>query len=260
MSATFTDFLKQQRDLAHLLLSDPWLSEINIAMRHELLEETALARLPDKTLAAEVLVYITPRNPASGKKGCGIIIERPEFNVLSPNVTGPQGDVIVEFLILSDRLQNESPTKGTGRTASQVAQRLLDLLHGHADEGIGTYQASGNAISAAQDFEPLDAYRVRLNINTKRQQTSRCAVIASSQTGSNLTLTCATADAQIYFTLGAQDSDGNWLEPATPAPSNTGGGAQLYSAPFAVATGQLVRAAAFHTNYNQSPVRRIVAA
>ena len=257
---SFTDFNLQQRDLAHLLLSDAWLNDVNIVMRAELLEPSALARLPDRTLAAEVLVYITPRNKASGRTGCGIIVERPEFSVESPNVTGPQGDIICEFLVLADRMQNESPTNGTLRSANLVAQRILDLLHRHADDGIGTYQATGKAIEAAKDFEPLDGYRVRVKIISKREQTDRCARAVISITSGTATITCTTAAANIYFALATQDADGNWVEPPPPAPSNTAGGAQLYDVPFAVASGQIVRAAAFKPpTLNQSPVSRATA-
>jgi hypothetical protein len=255
--SAFTDFLKQQRDLAHLLLSDPWLNDVNIVMRHELLTDSALARLPDKTLAAEVLCYITPRNQGAGRKGCGVIVERPEFSVESPNVTGPQGDIVCEFLVLSDRGLNEAPNSGTLRSASSVAQRILDLLHLHADDGIGTYRADGRAIQAAADYEPLDGYRVRLRCTTKRQQTARVARVTTSVNSGNCTLSCATTDARIYWTAGGQDADGNWLEPGPPAPTNTGGGATLYESPFAVASGQIVRCAAFKADLNQSPITRL---
>lgn len=234
------DFLQQQRDLAQILLSDPRLFNINVAMRHELLDDTALKRLPDKTLAAEVLVYITPRN---GKKGCGIIVERPEFNVQSPNVTGPQGDIVCEFLVLCDTLTNESPTQGTGLTANRVAQTILDILHLHADNGIGTYQARGQAIIAATDFEPLEAYRVRLAVTTKRIQTTRCGPVTASLASSTMTLTCPTSGAEIRYTL-----DGSF-------PARTGNPAsQIYSAPFAVESGMTLRAVAYADNLNLGPV------
>ena len=259
MSVNFTDFLTQQRDLAHVLLSDPWLNEINIVMRHELLEDSMLARLPDKTLPAEMLAFLIARNKASGRKGCGIIVERPEFAVQSPNVTGPQGDLVCVFLVLCDRMLNESATRGTLRSASRVSQRILDLLHRHNDDGIGTYQASGRAIVPAEDYEPLDAYRVTLNITMKREQTARCARAVPTVADGTCTLTCATAESNIYYTLSTLDADGNWVAPGPPAPSNTGGGAVLYTGPFPLASGQTVRAAAFNANYNQSPITRLTA-
>lgn len=254
---SFTDFNALQRDHAHILLSDPWLSEVNIVMRAELLEDTALARLPDQTYAAEVLAYITPRNQASGRIGCGIIVERPRFNVISPNVTGPQAELTAEFLILCNPLENEAPSSGTLRPGDEVAQRILDLLHLHADDGVGTF--AGSTIVAADDFAPLDAWRVRLTATVKRLQTTRVARVTSSIASGECTLTCTTSEASIWFTLAGQDADGNWLEPGPPAPSNTGGGAQLYAAPFAVTSGQIIRACAFKQNLNPSPITRVTA-
>lgn len=253
---SFTDFNALQRDLAHILLSDEWLENVNIVCRDELLTPTALSRLPDETLAVEVLAYITPRNQADGRIGCGVIVEKPEFSVESPGVSGPQGNISVEFLVLEDRLTNNGPTEGTLRAANLVAQRILDLLHLHADDGVGTFQAVGSAITVARDFEPLDALRVRLRITAKRLQTTRCAVVRITFANDECTLTCATTDAQIYYCLSGQDQDGNWTEPGFPSPSNSAGGAQLYSAAFAVTSGQTVRACAFLTARNQSPVTR----
>jgi hypothetical protein len=237
---SFSNFIQLQNDMAHALLSEPWFENINIVTRDKLLTTEALARLPDKTLAAEVLVYITPRN---GRKGCGIIVGVPEWSTQSPNVTGPQGDIIIPFLVLEDAMLNESPTLGTLKPADQVAQKIMDLLHLDADDGTGTLAAVGAAISPARDWEPLRAFNVRLKITMKRQQTARVGPVTIAIDAGLATLTCPTVGAQIYWTL-----DGTF-----PGLSNSK--ATIYSSPFAVASGDPLRAGAYLTDYNPGPRR-----
>jgi len=240
---SFTDFISLQRDVAHALLCEPWLADVNIVMRHELLTEDALKRLPDRTLAAEVLVYVTPRNKASGRKGCGVIVEVPEFNVQSPNVTGPQGDIFLPLLVLEEPLMNEAPATGTLRPANQVAQKILDLLHLDADDGTGTIGAAGAAITPAKDWEPLRAFNVRLKLTCKRQQTARAGVVTIAVESGLATLACNTAESSIYYTVNG----------GFPGPSNSS--ATLYTAPFSVTTGDVLRAGAYAPDLNPSPRR-----
>lgn len=238
---SFTDFIKLQEDHAHILLCDPWLNDVNVITREKLLLPETLARLPDKTLAAEVLVYVTPR-VKMGRKGCGVIVELPEFNTLSPNVTGPQGNIVCKFLVLEDRMINEAPNSGTLRPANQVAQRILDLLHLDADDGAGTL--AGRSIVKAKEWEPLHAEIVTFEIHNKRIQTPRVGPVTIAIADGSATLTCPTADARIYYTLNE----------GFPGSSNPA--ATLYEAPFPVASGQVIRSGAYLADYNQGPRRR----
>lgn len=226
----FTDFLKLQDDGAHLLLSDGRLSSVNVVTREKLILDNS--RLPDQTLAAEVLAYLTERN---GRKGAGVIVEKPEFSVSLPNVPGPQGDITLTFLVLEDPLENEAPDSGTLMPADQIAQCILDLGHLWALEGIGIFAAAADAMRAAKDFEPLRGYRVKLRSTSNRGQTQRICRVSITSAGDPLlvTLATATAEADIWYVVG----DGS------PAPSNPA--ATKYADPFEAVAGSVVRAAAF---------------
>jgi hypothetical protein len=63
-----------------------------------------------------------------------------------------------------------------------------------------------------------------------------------------MTLTTNTAGAVIYYSKNTR---------AFPGPSNTAAGAILYTAPFAVVTGDVIRAAAYKAGMIGSPVRLI---
>lgn len=237
---SFTDFLKVQRYVAHALLSDEWLENVTVVTRDYLLANES--RLPDRTLAAEVLCYITPRN---GRKGCGVIVEPPEFQVAVPNLAGPQGDLVQELLILSDRTVNEGPVTGTLRPANQVGQRILELAHGWRIRPAGAFYADVNALQPAKDFEPLDAWRVRLRMKLPRQQNAQVAEPVIASAGLVVTLSCATAEAEIFYTT----------DETMPAHERGGNpGSVRYTAPFTVESGDVVTVCAYKSGLIQSNI------
>jgi len=193
--SSFTDFLKIQRYVAHMLLSDDWLANVNIVTRNAILATGS--ELRDETIAQEVLAYITPRN---GRDGCGIIVEEPEFVVGSPNLPGPQGDLIITCLVLADPINNWAQTTGAKIPGNQAAQRILELAHGWRINPAGSFSADANALQPANDFAPLDAWRVRLRMKLPRYQTSQVAEPVITITDGMATITCATADAEIFYT------------------------------------------------------------
>lgn len=237
---SFTDFLKVQRFVAHALLSDEWLENVNVATRDFILANSS--QLPDETLAAEVLVYITERN---GRSGCGIIVEKPEFRVDSPNLPGPQGDLILTCLILADRITNEGPTTGTNRPANQVGQRILELCHNWRIHPGGAFFANQNALTEAKDFAPLDAWRVSLRMKLPRAQNTQVAEPTITADGLEIALACATADAEIFYTT----------DESMPAHERGGNpGSHRYTAPFTVESGDVVNVCAYKTDLIQSNV------
>lgn len=234
---SYTDFVKLQNFVAHALLSDDDLSSVNIVTRERLLADES--RLPDRTLAVEVLAYLTVRN---GRKGCGVIVEKPEFQVGHPNLPGPEGDIVLTCLVLEDRITNSGPVTGTQRPADQVSQRLMEVLHGYQMEGFGQLFCDANAMLAATDFEPLVGYRCAFRLRMPRGQTARVEQPTISEESLSVTLACATEEAMIYFT-----TDGSF-----PGPSNPG--ATLYAGPFDVEEGDVINAAAFKAGLAPSHV------
>lgn len=248
---SLTDFVALQNDCLHLLLSAPALHAVNI------IEERKFLMLSDVEISA---LWMNPRTPA-GPTGAGIIVEMVKARVTDQNVSGPVFDLQLGFAVLEERNLNLTPGAGTGLTAEQICQLILDCLHLQSLGGIGTLRATG--IAPATDWIDADsgiiAHRAQLELKNPRSQTQRCAPVAMAVEDGLCTLTCATNEAQIYFINGGFDPAGNALEPGMPAPSNTGGGAQLYEAPFAIQAGQIIRACAFKPALNQGPVNRLIA-
>jgi hypothetical protein len=225
---SFSNFIKFQNFVAHYLTSYSALDKINIVTREMLMADES--RLPDDTLAIEVLAYITPRN---GRQGAGIIVEKPGFDVSSPNLPGPEGDITLEILVLEDRLTNQGPTEGTQLAADQIAQTIMDALHWQQFEGFGQMFCDRAAMTEAKEFQPLSAYRLRFRLRMPRGQTTKVEQPTISEAALEITLACATSGAQIYFT-----TDGTF-------PGSSNAAAQLYSAPFTVTAGTVINAAAF---------------
>jgi len=225
------NFTQLQTDFAHALRGDDWLRNVNIVTRHDLNNPDTLKLLPDKTLAAEVLCYITPRN---GRKGCGVIVEVPEVSVASGNLPGPEFDLTLTCLILEDPMTNLGPATGTLKPADQVAQRILEVGHGWRVEPYGEFFARGASLREAADFEPLRAFRCQLNLKLPRTQTTRVALAESSISEDANVITLTVPDgAQIYYTL-----DATFPGPGNPA-------ATIYDGPFTATAATVIRWAAY---------------
>jgi hypothetical protein len=224
------DFVQLQNDFAHCLLGDDWLRDVNIVTRYKLLLDDV--KRPDRTLAAETLAYLTPRN---GRKGCGVIVEVPEVNVASGNLPGPEMGLLISCLILEDPFINYGPASGTLRPADQVAQRIIEVGHGWPLMPHGELYAKGAVLVAARDFEPLRAYRIGLNLRMPRTQTTRVAEVTIAEDAGTVTLTVPSGATGYYTT------DASFPGPGNPA-------ATVYTAPFAVTAGTVLRWAAYEEN------------
>ena len=223
-----TNFVKFQNFVAHYLSSYNALDNVNIVTRARLLADES--RLPDQTLAAEVLAYITPRN---GRVGAGVIVEPPGFEVGHPNLPGPEGDLTLELLILEDRITNLSPAEGTQLPADQICQTIMDALHWEQFEGFGQMFCDRSAMVPAKDFAPLDAYRIKFRLRMPRSQTAKVQPPVITENSGVITLACLTAGAQIYYTT----------DESFPGRSNAA--ATLYDAAFPADVGTVINAAAY---------------
>jgi len=248
MSDTITDFKQLQRDTAFAFASDSRLQTVNIITREQILADKS--RLPDQTLSIEVLGYITPRN---GKQGICVIVEKPRFEVPNPQAPGPQGEIVIESLVLEDQLTNADPLEGTGLPADYVAQVILEIAHSWNLNYQSDFVADRNAMVEAKEWQPLRAYRVQHRMTLSRAQTTRLTtptITVDSPAAGQITLVNdpATPDAVIYYSLNGD----------SPAPDNLANGAVLYAGPFAPPAGQsTLRWAAFKPGYLNSAFAQV---
>lgn len=216
-----TDYLQLQADLHYAALSNSALDNVNVKLWRKLRLESEV------DLSA---LWLSPRN---GRSGLGVVMELPEFDVQHPNLPGPEAFLLLSFLVLEEPNLNFTPTLGTLISAEQAAQTLLEIFHDFQVEGFGTLFAAPKAIASVEDYPGIVGYRVTFRARVPRDQAARVATPVLSEAAGSLTMTCATAGAQIYFT-----TDGSF-----PGAGNSA--AQLYSAALTVTAGDVIRAAAY---------------
>jgi hypothetical protein len=241
------NFIQLQNDVTLALLASDQLANINVVQYRKL-------RLQSQVDLSSV--YTGVRN---GVSGCGILVEMPAFTVDKPNLLGPVGMLEFTLAVIEEPNINMTPATGAGATggtqlsAEDVAQIIQDELHGLEIAGLVQLWAAPHAIVPIHAYDAACPgtvqYRVHFSMRYNRDQTPRVAMPVPSQAGDTVTLTCATNGATIYYTL-----DGT-----TPVPPPTNPGAQIYTAPVQMVSGQTLRARAFLAGMTGSGVSSAVA-
>ena len=262
------DLIQVQKDLYGLLMSVPQLATVNIVEERKFIVEKEI----------EVDAIWQTNRPLSGinYSGCGLLIEMPDIECDSNNVTGPPQTVVLSFVsfqngdaafikpvaggLAGDGDTPSFPIAGSGLFAEQIEQFLVDLLHLQCIGGIGTMRVTGRFSEPARDYPGINARRTKIIMTPKQTaQTLRTSIVTVAINDEVATLTCATAGAAIYFTL-----DGSFpsnptiaisvtLDPGKPINPNS----SLYVAPFAVQSGQCIRAAAYLNGLNPGQIIKI---
>lgn len=226
------NLVKLQEDLTFKLLSEAALERINIVQLRKLVIES---RLEIK------LLTLTPRN---GRIGCGAVVEMPALTVPSPNAPGPEGEFLISVLVLENPLYSMMATTGTLLQAEETALRVLEIGHRFFLRDVAEFNAAKNAVEPVESEKGLVAYRVTFGFRHAATPAARVEVPVVSDTGGLVTLTCATAEADIYYT-----TDDSFPGSGNPA-------AQRYLEPFTVDNDTVLRVAAYRSDLTGSDVDR----
>ena len=187
--------------------------------------------LVDSTVAVDA-IWQTPR---AGRSGAGLLVEMPKIRVPKPN--SQVNELQVSVVILEERNLNLTPVTGTGVAAEKWSATALEFLRGWIIGQAGGITPDAEAVTPARDWfneeTGVIAYRVSFTLKLSRVIIARCAPVAVAVDALTVTLTTATGDAEIYYTL-----DGTAPGSANPA-------AMKYTEPFAVAADIVVLAAAY---------------
>ncbi|MDE2099110.1 MAG: chitobiase/beta-hexosaminidase C-terminal domain-containing protein [Patescibacteria group bacterium] len=194
------DFVQLQNDVTNALLCAENLETVQVAQYRKLRMQSVI------DLSS---IWMNPRN---GKVGCGLLVEMPTFDVTAPNLPGPEGDLGLTVVVLEEPNINMEPTSGSQIAAEEAAQWVLDTLHGLLIDGVGALYADRNAIREASEFTGVVAYRVAFRVKALRPQTGRVATPTITETNLEVTFTCNTPGATIYYT-----TDGSFPGPSNPA-------------------------------------------
>lgn len=216
-----------QPDLATKIVSESYFIDI------------AVAQVREERLQSEIDQALAGLRSKAGKIGAGIEILMPRIKTPNPNAPGPMCVLEQVFRVKENPAFNLG-AQGTGKSAEAIALQILQILHGFSLDGVlGTFFAAPDALTPNRDFAPLVAYDVKLLANFPLQPLPKLSAPVLTAPGLTVTLS---GTGIIYFTL-----DGS-----LPGPGNAE--AQIYTAPFAVASRTVVRAAAYAPNFTGSDV------
>jgi len=174
----------------------------------------------------------------AGKTGVYCLVLMPGFFVQDPNVPGVQGSVEITIRTFEDRKINN-----TGLTAEDVALANLRWFgDGLVIAGLLAIYPStkGPALKPNYDYPGFLVYDTVLRGQLPQDYPGRTAQpTISNDSDGNVTVICSDGAAGIYYTV-----DGSM-----PQPGDTSGAGptKVYTAPFTVTTGSVVRCLAWNT-------------
>lgn len=218
-----------QADLVAILGNAPALANAYIFTGSEKELATRLSKaLGTKTVSDE------------GKRGLAIQVLPISVTDAETNLPGPPINLRCQMLVVENVRINRG-AHGTLKTSSQTALNILATLH-HQNIGPHALYAEKSPVAPEKIDDGFEAHLVTLYVRANGVQgPGKVSPVHPSEADDLITLTTATADAEIYFT-----TDGTYPEPANTA-------ATLYTAPIEdAAVGLTFRAAAYKSALNPS--------
>ena len=205
--------------------------------------DIALLPMVRDTTAERIGQQLAAAFGANGKAGAAVMAMLPTLDVDAPNAPGPQFDVIETLLVVVHAEINASSI-GTGKHAGTIAREVCrHFHHTRTSSLIQLWNANRAAIAPATEFAGnLEGWYVSISSKWAQSTPPRCATPTVAVDGSQVTLSCATAGAALYYTL-----DGTYPGSGNPA-------ATLYTAPFTQAAAAEIAVGAELTGLQPSSV------
>ena len=199
-------------------------------------EYLAVATLRRHVIQSDIerrLAHLTGKN---GRKGCGLTVRMPSIQGIQPNVLPAQGEVVVAVDVVENPEINFN-AGGTRVTAEEAARAARTALHQFAIEGKILLFQDEKAVEPLagleKEFPGCLGYRVLLRGRMSEAAAAKCALPEISAPGLAVSLSSPEEGATIYYT-----TDGTF-------PGSGNAAAAVYAGPFTVASGTVVRWAAY---------------
>lgn len=229
-------FQQLQHAIAGVLDASPIFSQCQVIIyRPRIQPDGTVVDAPGIQRAIEgALAGLITKNDGAGTAA---IVMMPALANWKHDAEVPQQTLDVAIKIIENVLVNNSPG-GSYRSAESLAAAAMQAVH---------FYRAGGAAKASQGIMSRDAapivpigndgnkvvYEVRFFCEFQGFKPIRAATPVIQLSGSTATLSCVTPGASIYYTL-----DGTF-------PISTNTEATLYSTPFTVEDGQLLKAVAY---------------
>lgn len=225
--------LDQQLDFAGRLEGDQYFSDITVVVEDK------------DDISTMITNKLAELSAKGGKVGAGAIVQSPECDDEYPNVLFGPLNVTWEFLALENRELNKL-SNGTSKRAFAIARRIHRIMKQYRSEGVIETLVPLSPCIVPVSLPGLVAYAVRFacqeSDDTAYQKCMTPVIIpAGGNAGDEVTITCATEFAAIYYTTdGTHPHEGN---------------GNLYAGPFnAPLEGSLIKAAAHRVDWVDSNV------
>ncbi len=227
------DIISIQQAIFRGLQSCSLFSAFNIVLAREFLASAEV------NLSA---IWLTPG--PTGKQGIGLLVQIP--TVRWPNPNGLQRQRVFSVCVYEERNINFTAANGefgggTFQICEDVADQLLDFLWNWR-----LWRASGlipetAAVAPDHSYPGIVGMKVSAYLRQEREQPARAATpVITVDANNNVTITVTDGSA-IYYTM-----DGfSYPSPKTDGSLSGETAATLYGAPFSVAPGTTIMAAAF---------------
>jgi len=215
-----------QPDVYYKLLTEPWFQNI------------AIFKIRQKRLDTEVNRALAGLAGRNGKGGASIEVLMPALKSALSETAGPICTLEQKFIVKEQPTVNQG-ANGTGLSAEQIAVNLAQTFQlfflGGPMQGFYTAPTFYEYVVAPQDV-PYVALLVTLRATFALTALTRTLAPAVSAAAETVTLADQQpgAGSALYYT-----TDGSFPGSGNP-------NAILYTSPFAVASGTLVRAAAYN--------------
>ena len=220
-----------QNELRDRLLADPYFADITVLSERE-------GNI--SYIIAKGLKLLTKKDD---KIGVAVIVGLFSADVNNDNVPGPHFDDGATLATVFENPLLNSGAAGTGKAAVDIAVRAAQILHHYYPAGIGqTLLVTGKpAVDPVLDLPPgIVGYSVRVAIaldSIVLGKVGQCTISpAGGAVPQEVTLTCETAAASIYYTL----------DYSYPYAGNTN--ATLYTVPFTISAAAMLRVVAHKTD------------
>jgi hypothetical protein len=219
---------KAQADIFGRLSQDAFFTDVSVYLFRPRSEEEAVEIVNNINQSLAGLIT------KGGKSGIAAVVRLPSANVAEPNIPGPRLRLIYTVRVLENPMINMG-SAGTGKSAEDVALVILNLLHHFqaADFGSALFCDGQALVGLDADDQGRIGYDCNVTMNLGLARSTRVNTPAISGTPAGVTITCGTGGADVVYT-----TDGSY--PVI----GTGFTGTLYSAPFAVTSGTLVRSVA----------------
>lgn len=178
-----------QDDIYRYLYAEPYFIDLGVF------------KLRDATIQTRIDQVVRGLDPQAGKIGAAVSVLMAQMRVVHPNEPGPQPNAQITVRCQENPDFNFGMANGARKSAEEMALQVMRVLNHKRAEGF--YEAlrfEQDAGVPNYDFAPWVTYDVTALTSVPVDEWDQVQLPAIESNGLEVTMTCATAGASIYWT------------------------------------------------------------